>query len=447
MASALYFELYEGGSLTKNTFDVYLDSSSDAVENSYYYNDATYTSQILTGTNGFSAWTRNAIAIKANRYRIRISYQGSLRFCSAWFKWSTNGYADYIPYYGTNGPSNGFYRIAVASNSFPTSRVLSGTTSLEDIPSTNRIIPCSIYLFWGGNYLSGGTTYPPIVGTTSGNVGSNYSMYVPSSTNNPTSLNYIMYRFYGHNPELPQCSYFNSYGLEGYGTTITPRTGITISQNLSFSPKEGVICTGRMAKSVSPGAKEGFNDNQCIPLLTLKRNGFISTETTEAWCLPRLSSVAKRYSIILNTVFITSGTVISMAYSFSGNSKSVSTGTVSFPSASSVSGCNWQAFVYNLLDTNYTSTDLNKSVIVTIGGNIPTISGWYYKVIAGDNSSIKITTPLNSSDASFTTTMGKLDGAVVFFSRTSNIALNEWTGKEKASYYNTISTHNECSWK
>lgn len=74
MTGALYFELYEGGSKTTNTFDVYLDSSSDAVENSYYYNDATFTPQLLNGTNGFSAWTGNAVVSATKCYRIRISY-------------------------------------------------------------------------------------------------------------------------------------------------------------------------------------------------------------------------------------------------------------------------------------------------------------------------------------------------------------------------------------
>lgn len=444
MASALYFELYEGGSLTKNTFDVYLDSSSDAVENSYYYNDATFTPQLLNGTNGFSAWTGNAVVSATKCYRIRISYQGSLRFCSAWFKWSTNGYADYIPYYGTNGPSNGLYRIAVASNSFPTSRVLSGTTSLEDIPSINKTIPCSIYLFWGGNYLSGGTTYPPIVAmTTIDYIGSTYSMYVPSSTNNPMSKNNISYCFYQHNPALPQCSYFNSYGLEGIGSCTTLLTGTTTNYNLSFSPQEGVICTGQMAEAISYYAKE-FDDNQwCIPKSNLSSNGFISTETNN--CLPRFNTVKKKNAIFLYTSFRTSGAVMNMAYTFSGNSNSMTITAQNFPIASAVTYCWWRAEIADFLGTTYTNTDLQKKVRVSIGEYLSS-QVWYYKVVAYDGTIIKQTSRLSSDG--FTTTMDKLDGAIVFFSKNSTINEYYFSGSKRArdGEKNITSTSVYCSW-
>lgn len=450
MASALYFELYEGGSLTKNTFDVYLDSSSDAVENSYYYNDATYTSQILTGTNGFSAWTWNAVVSATKCYRIRISYQDSLRFCSAWFKWSTNGYADYIPYYGTNGPSNGLYRIAVASNSFPTSRVLSGTTTLENIPSIKKTIPCSIYGFWGGKYLSGGTTYPPIIAMTTVNIGSEYSMRLPSSTNNPTVKNNITCCFYRHNPINPEkeSSYFNSYALDGPEMCETLPTGLTAAYNLSFWPKTGVICTGKMAESISYYAKE-FDDNQCIPPSKLSSNGFSSLETDS--CLPRFSSVQKNCSIILNTVFLTSGAVGNMKYVFSGNSKSFSTAvTPIFPSASAVTNCYWKARIANFLDTAYNNTNLNESVTVTIGGAVTaaTNAGWHYKVVASNRDVIKSSSPLRRG-TTFTTTMKKLDGAVVFFSKRPNINNRDWTDAEKAmdGAHNIASTTYVYSWK
>ena len=109
-SNKLYFELYTNGSKTTNAFGVYLDSSSDAMENSYYYDSATYTPTRLTGTNGFSALTASSYPITAANicYRIRILYHDSLRFCSAWFKPSENGYADYITYYGTNGHQMAF---------------------------------------------------------------------------------------------------------------------------------------------------------------------------------------------------------------------------------------------------------------------------------------------------------------------------------------------------
>ena len=256
-----------------------------------------------------------------------------------------------------------------------------------------------------------------------------------------------MYRFYPHSATSLQCSYFNSYGLEGYGTTITPRTGVTIASNISFHPQQGVICTGQMAESISHFAKE-FTDNQCIPLSTLREKGFTSTETYP--CLPRFTSVKKDYSIILNTFFETSGTVGNMKYIFSGDSTSFTTAlTPAFPTGSAVDDCYWQAQITDFLGATYSNTDLGKSVKVTIEGAVTATSyGWYYKVVASDRTVIKSTSRL-SSNKTFTTTMDKLDGAVVFFSKSSNITTSYWTGAEKATdgVHNITSTTYYYSWK
>ena len=107
----LYFKLIEGGLPARSSYTVYLDSSSTAVENSYDYYYQPYTSTILRGTNGFSAFTEQTLPDMPDKkvFRIRILNQSDeLSFCSAWFKYSNNGYADYIPYVEPNGPSNAF---------------------------------------------------------------------------------------------------------------------------------------------------------------------------------------------------------------------------------------------------------------------------------------------------------------------------------------------------
>ena len=85
----LYFKLIEGGLPARSSYTVYLDSSSTAVENSYDYYYQPYTSTILRGTNGFSAFTEQTLPDMSDKkvFRIRILNQSDeLSFCSAWFK-------------------------------------------------------------------------------------------------------------------------------------------------------------------------------------------------------------------------------------------------------------------------------------------------------------------------------------------------------------------------
>lgn len=441
----LYFELYTAGSKTNLSYDVFLDSSSDAVKNSYSINEVSYESKILTGTNGFSALTADTYPITAECYRIRILSGTTPYFVSAWFKPSTMGYDDYIPYYGTNGPSNGLYRIVVASDSVPTSKIMSGTTSINGFPSTNKTIPCTMYVFWGGGYLSGGTKHPPIIGVASFSIGGTYRMILPTSVPTTGINNTIKYSFYGHNPELPQCSYINSYGLDSIDGGVTVSRNAIFAQNLGFYPRENVICTGRMAEAISHYAKE-FDDNQCISISALIGQGFKSTETNG--CLPRFNTVKKSYSIILNTKFLTSGTVSNMKYIFSGNSTTFQSETVRFPVASAVTNCWWKAQISNFLGATYGGLDLGKSVTVTIGGAVTAATyGWYYKVVAYDGTIIKSASTINGNNT-FKTTMDKLDGATVFFSRHSSIANNSWNDSEKATdgAHNITSTGYVYSW-
>ena len=126
-----------------------------------------------------------------------------------------------------------------------------------------------------------------------------------------------------------------------------------------------------------------------------------------------------------------------------GDSTSFETAPVSFSNGRTGTVATWLAYIYNLLDANYISTDLNKSVTVSIGGDITTEAGWYYAVIADDGTIIKPSTRLTSDKLDFTTTMRKLDGVEVFISKSrisTNIKLSK---KEKASYYNTITTENK----
>ena len=445
-SSKLYFELYTAGSKTNLSYEVYLDSSSDAVENSYSINEVLYESKTLTGTNGFSALTKDVYPLTTECYRIRILSGTTPYFVSAWFKPSTMGYANYIPYYGTNGPSNGLYRIAVASDSIPTSKIMSGTTEIYGIPSIKKKINCNMYVFWGeGHYLSGGTKYPPIIGVTNFNIGDTYRMILPTSVAGTGFNNTIQYKAYEYNPELPQCSYDNSYGLDAGGlSVIVPRNAV-YSLNLTFRPRENVICTGRMAEAISYYAKE-FDDNQCIPKSTLISQGFNSTETNG--CLPRFNTVKKNYSIIFNTVFVTSGAVGNMKYVFSGDSTYTTETTPTFPEAGAVAGCWWKARIADFLGATYSNADLDNSVTVTIGGAVLAERfGWYYKVVASDRTVIKSTSRL-SSDNTFTTTMDKLDGATVFFSKSSNITSSHWPGAEKATdgARNITSTTYVYSW-
>ena len=453
MASALlYFNLIEGGGLTKSSYDVYLDSSSTAVENSHYYSYASYEPKKLTGTNGFSAITEQTLLdSNVNKlFRIRILYNSELNFCSSWFRVSDNGYADYIPFSG-GGPSNGHYAIVVHNHSFGTETAqITGTTTLSDVPSPKKKIPCTIYLFWGGNYLRGGMIHPPIIGMSEINIGDNYFINVPASSTRPTvGKNSITYCFYSHNSTIPQMgySYFNDYGLEGKEASLKiPNLG-TKTFNISFHPQENVICTGQMAESISYNGSEFANiSTQCLRVGEIGNYHFKHSETNTDTHLVRFSSVKKKNSIILNTVFVTNGTVNTMAYNFSGNSTTFSTGTPSFPSASSVSGCNWQAYISHFLNTAYNNTDLDKSVTVSIQGYILSQSGWYYKVVAYDGTLIKNTTSIKSG---FTTTIRKLDGAIVFFGKTSNITANSWDGAKKAivgSSNAAITTKNVYSW-
>ena len=454
MASALlYFNLLEGGGPTKSSYDVYLDSSSTAVENSHYYSYASYESKKLTGTNGFSAFTEQTLLDSTvnKLFRIRILYNSELNFCSSWFRVSDNGYADYIPFSG-GGPSNGHYTIVVHNHSFGTETAqITGTTTLYDVPSIKKKIPCTIYLFWGGNYLRGGMIHPPIIGMSEINIGDNYFINVPASSTRPTvGTNSITYCFYSHNSTIPQMeySYFNDYGLEGKEVSLKlPNLG-TKTFNISFHPQENVICTGQMAESISyNGSEFGDKSTQCLRVGEIGAYYFKHSETNTDTHLVRFSSVKKKNSIILNTVFVTNGNVQNMAYEFSGNSTTYNVATTPlFPVASSVSGCNWQAYISNFLNTSYSIIDLNQNVNVNIRGYISSQSGWYYRVVAYDGTPIKNTTSIISG---FTTTIEKLDGAIVFFGKTSNITANSWAGAKKAivgSSNAAITTKNVYSW-
>lgn len=439
----LNFELYQGASKATSSFNVYLDTSSDAVENSHYYDTASYTSQKLTGTNGFSAITETSIS--NNLFRIRILLVNELCFCSAWFKLSTAGYADYIPYYGTNGPSNGLYRIVVPSNYYKYIRTITGTTSIYGMPSINKTIPCTMYLFWAGGYLNGGTTYPPIIGMDTFNIGDTYSIYVPTSTLVTGGENTVTYYIYHHNQSSPERerSFINDYGLEAPGRGIVFRTGTTHTLNLEFSPQTNVICTGKMAESISYCDNE-FPDDVCLPGLSAITHSFNCADGSSP--LARFNSVKKKHSIILNTVILSNGTINQMSYRFTGNSNTYEVSSTSFPSTTS--GCSWQAYIDSFLGAYYNTSDLKKSVAVEIRGYISQVSGWYYKVVAYDGTVIQITTAFNSSNSMFTTTMEKLDGATVFFARTSNISNTYWNNAKKATdgSRSHISTQNVYSW-
>lgn len=442
----LRFELYEGGSRTTNTFEVYEDYSMDAVKNSYYYDSATYNSNKLSGTNVFTVFEPHFLAPIGMLFRIRILYNGSLRFCSAWFKLSENGYADYIPYYGTNGPSNGLYRIYVASDNLLTSKKLSGVTTLDKDLPIKKTIPCNICVFWGGGEgLSGATKYPPIVGAATVNIGDTYEINLPSSTLNLSSKNNLSYSFRHHIMEEPNGphSYINDYGLDCSGTTFKIPLMTNKKYDIHFVPRDGVICTGQMAEAISYYAKE-FDDNQCIPNSKLSSNGFISTEPNN--CLPRFNTVKKKNAIFLYTSFRTSGSVVNMTYTFSGNSNSMTITADNFPIASAVTYCLWQAEIADFLGTTYTNTDLQKKVRVSIGGRYLLSQEWYYKVVAYDGTIIKQTSRISSDG--FTTTMDKLDGAIVFISKNSTINEYYIYGSKRArdGEKNITSTSVYCSW-
>ena len=447
----LYFNLLEGGLPAKSSYTVYLDSSLTAVENSYFYYYPQYSSRQLTGTNGFSAFTEQTLPGMPDKtvFRIRIvNWSDELSFCSAWFKYSDNGYADYIPYDGANGPSNGLYTIVVAGQAPGRFKTITGTTTLFNVPSIKKTIPCGIYLFWGGGYLNGGETYPPIIGRDNIYIGDNYLIRVPTSSTG-SSTNYVIYCFYSHNPTYPELerSYINSYGLEGEGVCLNILTGTTKAFNISFHPQENVICTGQMAESISYNGSEFANrSTQCLRISDINALDFKHSEVNTDSRLVRFSSVKKKNSIILTTVFVTTGNVINMAYEFSGNSTTYNVATtLAFPVASSVSGCNWQAYISHFLNTSYNNTDLNQNVNVNILGYLSSQSGWYYRVVAYDGTLIKNTTSIKSG---FTTTIGRLDGAIVFFGKTSNITANSWAGAKKATDGSnaTITTKNVYSW-
>ena len=444
MKRALYFELYEGPFITTNTFEVYKDVSRDAVKNSYYYDSATYNSYRLSGTNGFSAFTQISNPPIGLLYRIRILYDGSLCFCSAWFDVSDNGYADYIPFYEANGPFNGLYRIYVsAPGTFP-SKIVYGTTTLDEDLPIKKTMPCNIYVFWGGTHLAGATKYPPIVGAATVNIGDTYEINLPSSGLNIKGKNDLSYSFRHHIMEEPNSpySYINDYGLDCSGTTFQIPFMPNKNYDIHFIPREGVICTGGMAEAISYYAKE-FDDNQCIPKSTLSSNGFISTDTNG--CLPRFNTVKKENAIILYTNFRTSGAVKNMSYTFSGNSNSMTITAERFPTASAVTYCFWRAEISNFLGATYTSTDLEKEVKVTIGGYLAS-QVWYYKVEAYDGTIIKQTSRLSGDG--FATTMDKLDGAVVFISKNSTINENYFNNSKRArdGEKNITSTSVYCSW-
>ena len=444
MTRALYFELYENGFKATNTFEVYEDNSRDAVKNSYYYDSATYNSFKLNGTNGFSAFTPTSSPPENMLFRIRILYNGSLCFCSAWFDVSDNGYADYIPFYEANGPFNGLYRIYVsAPGTFP-SKIVYGTTTLDEDLPIKKTMPCGIYVFWGGTHLYGATIYPPIVGAATVNIGDTYKINLPSSAPNPDSRNNLSYSFRHHIMEEPNGphSYINDYGLDCSGTTFEIPLMSNMKYDIHFVPRMGVICTGQMAEAISPYAKEFANNGaMCLTLNDATNNDFYSSDNVSAYRLVRFKSMAKRYSVIINTVFMTNGSISGVYYEFSGDSTSFETKPVSLPNGKQGTVATWLAYIYNLLGTNYTSTDLNKSVTVSIGGHITTEARWYYAVIAGDDTIIQPSTPLNSN-LNFTTTMRKLDGASVFFSRSKLTTIPKLSKKEKASDYNTIITKN-----
>lgn len=440
----LNFELFQGAFKATSSFNVYLDTSSDAVENSHYYDSASYTSQKLTGTNGFSAITEGQVSTN-KLFRIRILQVNELCFCSAWFKLSDGGYGSYIPYYGTNGPNTGLYRILVPSNYYQYTRTITGTTSIYGMPSINKTIPCTMYLFWAGGYLNGGTTYPPIIGMDTFNIGDTYSIYVPTSTLVTGEENTVTYYIFSHNPSSPERerSFFNDYGLEAPGRGIVFRTGTTHTLNLEFSPQTNVICTGKMAESISYCDNE-FPDDVCLLGLSAITHSFYCADGSSP--LARFNSVKKKHSIILNTLFLSNGTVNQLSYVFSGNSKTYTASSTTFPGTTS--GCSWYAYIDSFLGAYYNTSDLEKSVMVDIGGYISSVNGWYYKVVAYDGTVIKNTTALNSSNSKFTTTMEKLDGAVVFFARTSSISNTYWNAAKKATNGSRsyISTQNIFSW-
>ena len=459
MASALlYFNLLEGGLPAKSSYTVYLDSSLTAVENSYYYDYVPYSSRKLTGTNGFSAFTEQTLpdmsdAVRKAVFRIRILYGSELSFCSAWFKYSNDGYEGYIPYSGSNGSSNGLYTIVVPNQySGMATKQITVTTTLYDVPSPKKKIPCTIYLFWGGSYLNGGALYPPIIGRADINIGDRYSIKVPSSTSSLTATNYVSYSLSSHNVKYPNSehSYFNSYGLDGQNFFLTLPTGSTEVANILFSPQKSVICTGQMAESISyNGSEFAGRSTQCLTVGRINASDFKHSETDTGTRLIRFSSIQKKNSIILNTVFVTNGKVENMAYKFSGNSTTFTTNTTAaFPSSGSVSGCNWQAYVSYFLNTAYNSTDLDKKVTVSIQGGILSIATWYFKVVAYDGTIIQGTRYLTRNSAGFTTTIGKLDGAIVFFGGTPSITANSWAGAKKATDGSnaTITTKNVYSW-
>ena len=446
MTRELRFELYEGESRTTNTFEVYKDYSMDAVKNSYYYDSATYNSFKLSGTNVFSVIEPKSILPIGMLFRIRILYNGSLRFCSAWVEVSDNGYADYIPYYGTNGPSNGFYRIYVAAppGTDKSKRVYGTTTLDKDLP-IKKTIPCGIYVFWGGGAgLSGAAKYPPIIGATYVNIGDTYAINLPSSAPNPFSNNNLSYSFRHHIMEEPNGphSYINDYGLDCSGSTFRITLMPETKYDIHFVPRTGVICTGRMAEAISYYAKE-FDDNQCIPNSNLSSNGFISTEPNN--CLPRFNTVKKKNAIFLYTFFQTSGAVMDMTYTFSGNSNIMNIAAWRFPIDSAVTNCWWIAEIADFLGTTYTNTDLQKKVRVRIGGHL-SYQVWYYKVLANDGTIIKQASRLSSDG--FTTTMDKLDGAIVYFSKNSTVNKDYFYGPKRArdSERNITSTSVYCSW-
>lgn len=505
MAANLSFNVYcnslsklSAANLTGAVFHVFLDQSNNSTYKNKCFgetyirisgNTANLKSTKLTPN---SAGTFTALAattaptVNSTLYRIRIIRNTQIYFCSAWFYPNNNGYGDYLTYYGTQVTS-GLYRIIIpfysgSISSLDTSATIRPSFLYNSCPTYKGTTDASAYLYVyyaGCSSLEGGTTYKPCIGAVDISSyfkggGSTYSLTVPTTSANSAATNTMSYFFGDESTDTPSLYFFekakdydnvftrpanSAFTHVAYDafsmTPINPKA--TKSINFSLYPPQHLMANRYLLSCISYSGQETGTTStmyRCPNKSDIKNMGFTFagmhelTDGDEGWYeLAPLSEVQKNNPNCFSVVFLTSGYAVNASLQFSATTGVENYSLSNFPGSNQTSGLTAIIKSPYFLKTSYIVGHQTRPVKVTIGGYIPSVGTWYYKVIDYDGNIIANTRKLQSN-TSFNTTLSLLDGATMFIAQSTTINETSWSGATRAKDgpYNYTVSSVTCSW-